>query len=180
MSRDKVSSKFWNDFPGCVCLKSILINFGFDSIPSLKGISDEKITELEKKVEKNRSIIEGIACEHAKSYNKSTKFEFLPGHRSLLLDWCQNDLHKVEENRTFTTENAAFSPLLREIINSALFNHNISKNGHRFSEAIMDFSIYLYVMAGKACYEMLCANLPLPKSGTVGKIFSSVFSVFSL
>lgn len=176
MASDKICSKFWNDFPCCVCLKSVLINFGYDNISSLMCINDEELTKLEKYVEEDRSITKEITCEHAKSYGTSTQFKFLPGHRAVLLDWCQNKLHSDEENSTFTIKNAAFSPILRETIASALSNHSKPPNTHRFSKLLMQFAIYIYIMAGKACYEILCANLPLPKSGTVSKFFRFNFS----
>lgn len=178
------SDKIWNDFPGCLCLKLILINSGYDNLKSLLCITDEKLTMLEKYVEKNRSVTEKIACDHAKSYgfsygtsNSSDQFQFLPGHRAVLLDWCQNKLPKIEASNTFTIKNAAFSPILREMISSALSNHSKPPNVHRFSKILMDFSIYMYIMVGKASYDILCANLPLPKSKTIGKIFEFNFSL---
>lgn len=173
MSIDKLQDKLWNNFPGCKCLKSVLINSGYDNIPSLMCVSDEQLTNLEKHVEENRWITDELTCSHAKSYGTLTKFQFLPGHRVTLLDWCQNKLTCNEpdnETSKFTVDNAAFSPVLRELIAYALSNHQKPPNSHRFSQLLMDFSIYIYIMAGKACYEILCANLPLPKSGTVGKV----------
>lgn len=170
------SDEIWKNFPGCECLKKILINSGYDNIPSLMCINGEQLTNLEKHVKENRWMTEELTCEHVKSYGKSIEFKFLPGHRVTLLDWCQNkcnvplDVPTIETS-AFTVEHAAFSPIVREIIANALSNHQKPANSHRFSQILMDFSIYIYIMAGKACYEILCANLPLPKSGTVGKFF---------
>lgn len=177
------SDKFWDSFLGCECLKSVLINSGYDNIPSLMCIDNEQLTNLEKHVEENRWLTEELTCEHSKSYGKSTKFQFLPGHRVTLLDWCRNGLtYNTPANKThaFTVEDSAFSPILREIIANALSNHEKPPNSHRFSQLLMDFSIYMYIMAGRACYEILCANLPLPKSGTVGKVFrlSQLFLIY--
>lgn len=168
MSSDKV----WDDFPGCVCLKSILIQSGFDNAASLMCINDTHIENVEKFVEENRSLVEEMKCGHANSYSSMNQFKFLPGHRAILLDWCQNKLKSDAESKKFTVENAAFSPILREILESALTNHHKPKNAHRFSKLLMEFSIHVYIMVGKASYEILCANLPLPKSGTVGKMTS--------
>lgn len=169
------SDKIWNNFPGCECLKLVLINSGYDNVQSLMCINDEQLTNLEKYVDENRCIIEELACEHGKSYGTLTKFKFLPGHRAILLDWCQKELTRedsaYETQQTFTVENPAFSPILREMIANGLSNHQKPPNSHRFSQLLMDFSIYIYIMAGKSCYEILCANLPLPKTGTVGKEF---------
>lgn len=168
------SDKIWKNFPGCECLKSFLLNSGYDNIPSLMCINNNKELEnLEKYIEENRWLTEKLPCSHGKLYETLPKFQFLPGHRATILDWCQNKLtYNVpdNENSTFKVENAAFSPILREIIASALSNHEKPQNLHRFSQLLIDFSIYTYIMAGRACYDILCANLPLPKSGTVGKI----------
>lgn len=170
------SNSIWDNFPCCECVKRILINSGYDNIPSLMCIESEQLKNLEKYVEENHLINEEITCEHEKLYSKMTNFEFLPGHRAALLDWCQNKLTCSKSN-TFTVEHEAFSPILREIISHALSNHRKPSNSHRYSQLLMDFSIYMYIMAGKACYEILCANLPLPKAGTVGKIVSAHVSI---
>lgn len=164
------SDKIWNYFPGCVCLKYILIRFGYDNKASLMCVNDERLTKLEEFIQSDRSIVDELTCEHAEFYSSPTQFQFLPGHRAVLSDWCQNKINEVPDGM-FTIENEAFSPTLREIIASALSNHTKPPNAHRFSKVLIDFSIYMYIMAGKACYETLCANLPLPKSGTVGKVF---------
>lgn len=171
------SDKIWNGFPGCVCLKSILIECGFDNIPSLMTINDGEIRNLEEYIGNNRSITEKLTCDHSKSYGASSgtsnKFQFLPGHRAILLDWCQNTLHAPSSvhNNTFTMEDPAFSPLLRAMIGSARSLHGTPPNTHRFPPLLIDFSIYTYIMAGRACYDVLCANLPLPKTGTIGIVF---------
>lgn len=175
MFKKMSSDKIWKNFPGCECLKSFLINSGYDNIPSLMCINNnEQLENLEKYIEENRWLTEKLSCEHVKSYGTLTKFQFLPGHRAIILNWCQNKLvpnnETLDETSTFKLGDAAFSPILREIIASALSNHQKPPNSHRFSQLLMDFSIYTYIMAGRACYDILCANLPLPKSGTVGKI----------
>lgn len=135
----------WNDFSSCECLKSILINTGYDNIPSLMCMNDDQLTNLENYVEENPWIIEKINCDHIKSYGTLTKFKFLPGHRAFLLDWCQNKStcqDSANNANTFKIDDAAFSPVLREIISSALSNHQKAPNSHRFSRLVMDFSIY--------------------------------------
>lgn len=93
------------------------------------------------------------------------------GHRAVILDWCQNKLNEQPSDDTFSIKDVSFSPILREMIISASSNYHKTPNAHRFSKLLMDFSVYMYIMAGKATYDILCANLPLPKSGTVGMIF---------
>lgn len=157
----------WKEFPGCECLKIILINSGYDNLASLKSIDSVQLIELEKYVEDNRSIIHGLSCNHKQIYEKKI-FEFLPGHRVLILKWCVDELKMIPTEK-ITENHPAFSPILREIIHCALSNHIKPPNRHRFSEMLMNFSIYIYIMAGKAAYEILCANLPLPKAKTISK-----------
>lgn len=181
------SEKIWKNFPCCECIKSFLIKSAFDNIASLMCINDEVITKLEEHIDKNRWMIDGLTCRHVELYRSSlatsSKFEFLLGHRAPLLYWCQNDLKSVErelERGTFTLEDEAFTSILREMVTSALSNHKKPPNTHRFSQLLMDFAIYVYIMAGRACYEVISENLPLPKAGTVGKIFSQLYSRFNL
>lgn len=156
----------WINFKGCICLKSLLIESGYDSQPSLKCINDALLLELEENIETNRWMLENLCCIHAESYQTMCKFKFLPGHKALLLDWCKNLGENDLQNRN-TIEHPAFSPLLKEMLSNAISNYGNPPNTHRFKQVLMDFSIYTYIMAGKACYEVLCANLPLPKAGTI-------------
>lgn len=158
--------KIWNDFPGCECLKLILINSGYDNLASLNCINCDSLTKLEDDIEKNRQIVENLTCDHKNIYLERDTFQFLPGHRALLIEWCKNQL-KDHQDDLFNKNHPAFSTILSEIIGSALNNYNKSANSHRYSEVLVDFSIYLYIMAGKACYETLSLNLPIPKAGTI-------------
>lgn len=176
--------KIWNNFPDCECLKILLINTGFESLTSLKCINRDLLIEVKKNIEKNRNILQTLACDHKSRYLGMDKFEFLPGHYALLLDWCQNQLCNLSTD-TFNAKHSAFSPILSELINSALSNHKKPAKSHRFSEVLVDFSIYIFIMAGKACYETLSLNLPIPKAGTICKgrfvfllIFFSTYCFF--
>lgn len=168
--------KIWNNFPGCDCLKLILINSGYDNLASLKCINQDRLNELEVHINENRENLEVLICAHKNRYLEQRKFHFLPGHSALMLNWCENEVQNLlqdevqNKTETFNINDPAFSRILKEIITSGLSNHSKRPNVHRFSEMIMDFSIYLYIMAGKSCYETLSANLPLPKAGTVCKL----------
>lgn len=167
-------------FPGCECVKFILTESGYENRLSLKRLNDPELIKLEEYVGQNHWITEKLRCDHAKVYQTSTKFAFLPGHRALLLDWCQNlgqNESKIDEIEEFIKNNSASSPILRELISNELSNYGKPSQSRRFSRVLVDFSIYLYIMSGKACYEVLCANLPLLKAGTVRKYFKIVFKI---
>lgn len=159
----------WKTFPGCVCAKKILIESGYDNKCSLLCLNEDKLNELEDQIGRDgRMPIRGLRCDHSNIYDGQQKFKILLGHRLLILKWC-HDLIEGEDssNETFKINHPAFSQIMVEIIHSALTNHNKTRNIRRFSDLLMQFSIYLYIMAGKACYEIICANLPLPKANTI-------------
>lgn len=169
----------WMNFSGCKCLKLILIRFGYDSLASLKCINGDLLSELEKEVEKDRNFLQSLPCDHKNIYLENRSFQLLPGHRALVLDWCQNQI-KTVSIETFNGKHPAFPPILSEIIGNALSNYKKPPKTHRYSEVLFNFSIYLFIMAGKACYETISVNLGLPKAGTICKFISyiHVCSVF--
>lgn len=168
----EIQDKIWLNFPCCKCVKSILIRSGYDNFYSLRCLNDAQLVEVEKYVEQKRSILENLSCEHANQYRTSTKFQFLPGHHASITNWCKalsQNQSKANDIEAFIAQNDAFSPLLRDLISSALSNYGKQKNSRRYSKNLIDFSIYMYIMSGRACYEILCANLPLLQAGSVRK-----------
>lgn len=163
-------------FVGCECLKKIakkiLEDNGFDSILALKQLDDNYLDQLEHGVKQEeqswQNMIKNINCAHAKIYSEQKKFKFLHGHRIALLKWC-NNLNEEKMSSSFDINDPAFSPILKTIIEAALENYNKPANTRRFSKLLMDFSIYIYFMAGKASYEMISANLLLPKPKTISE-----------
>lgn len=128
------------------------------------------MNELEEEVNKNRQVIQKLDCKHASNYASQEKFHFLLGHRSLILKWSGELMEKNENlNETIQLNNPCFSPILVELIRSALTNRDKTPNARRFSDILMQFSVYLYIMAGKSCYEIISSNLPIPKSYTIMK-----------
>lgn len=167
-------NQIWDSFPGCECLKYILINCGYDNIASLKLIDNENIRDLEEYVKKNRSslTLENLECAHKNRYLETRKFEFLIGHKALLIDWCKNYLNDPDNlapKDVFIGNHSSFSVILRELVYSAVSNEHKNATNHRYSDKLMDFCIYLFIMSGKACYEFMSANLPIPKAGTICK-----------
>lgn len=136
-------------------------------------ITENHLIEFENYVNSSReSILDGLNCSHATIYRNQSLFKFLPGHRIIILSWpaqipFDKDSHEAVE--TFSVKNPAFSPILREIISSALTNYNRDPKTRIFSDLLMRFSVFIYILAGKASYEVICSNLPLPKAGTIRK-----------
>lgn len=161
----------WVEFPGCKCLKEILIKCGYDNGHSLICLNESNLNQLEDNVDQNRCLIPmHLKCNHVEIYAEQEKFKLLLGHRAMLLKWSENLLQSrnLPDNQ-FSTNSAAFSPITRQIVLTALSNHNKLPNGRRYSDLLTNFAIYIYIMAGKACYEILAANLPLPTAGSISK-----------
>lgn len=159
---------FWmslENFLGCPLseeLKNILNNSGFDNELALSDITSETISDIEKYESRN--------------YDSATpKFSFLPGHRAVLM----NIPKKItgfsawkEKNRTSTTdilESPKVSFIMKEMVKTALSNSDVDIKRRRYSESIKNFGIYLYIMCGKAAYEVISQNLPLPQPSTISE-----------
>lgn len=147
---------------------------GFDS-PTQVQLNQSELNQLEESINQNRTIFGTIGteslvkCSHIEYYKQCENFKFLPGHRLLILKISQG-----HENQIF--EHPEFSILLQNLIQTALNNYEKPSNNYRYSNFIMDFAIYVYIMAGKACYEVVAANLPIPSASTIGKYIFKISS----
>lgn len=186
--KNETRDDVWVGFPGCECLKDILIKCGYDNAHSLICLNENRLNQLEDNVDLNRSLIPmHLKCNHIEIYAEQVKFKLLLGHRAMLLQWSEN-LLQGQRNQTFgttpdssfRTNSAAFSPITQQIVLTALSNYNKLPNGRRFSDLLTNFSIYIYIMAGKACYEILAANLPLPTAGSISKFIVLDWMTFRL
>lgn len=158
-------------------MKHILIECGYDNIYSLKLINDDKLNALEMEMNTHPQVIQSFNCTHSKVYKSQPKFKILLGHRTLLLHWIQNlsQTENQSSERSIDIDHPALSKIMSEILRCFLANHNKPPNNRRFSELVMNYSIYLYILAGKACYEIICENLPLPKVSTISMFAITLF-----
>lgn len=143
---------------------------GFDSPTYLHGMTEIQLNKLEGNINQNRSILENIEtgslgeCSHIEHYTRIENFKFLPGHRFLIMK-ASKIPPPIDENQAF--EHPAFSTLFQSLIKCALKNYEKLPTSYRYSNLIKDFAIYIYIMAGKACYEVVAANLPLPSASAI-------------
>lgn len=170
----------WIKWKGCKCIEYISKKNGYDNASSLELLDDNKLEQVENLLETDRQhILNEIfdtaekKCNHFKTYTNQKKIAFLLGHKTLLLRWCQdlkeNRLKGEAELTKIITENAAFSPIMKGLLLAALKNYHKTPNNHRFSDVLMDFAIYIYIMMGRAAYEIVAANTALPKAQTIGE-----------
>lgn len=119
----------------------------------------------------------GLIADHR--YRVDRKFKFLPGHKALLLNLPkQVEKHINNDNQidggSENQENLCkFSLVLQKLIETATTNADKHANAARFSEVIKYFATYIHLICGKACYQTLCANLPIPKADTIRKCIKS-------
>lgn len=150
----------------CKCLKVLLLECGFENNTSLAKIDDETLAYMEEYINKNRVLFENLPKCHKNVYNQQAIFKFLPAHKISLLN-LKNEIR--DSSKTLNMDNPAFSRILSELVKTALTNANRTPNNHKYSNVLFDFAIYIFIMGGRALYEVLNANLPLPAVSTISK-----------
>lgn len=176
-----------------MCVKKILLCCGYDTMLSLQNITMETVNHIEKHVNKHFSnIVQEFDCCHGTFYKNQTVFEFLPGHRDMLITLSRalsknqvEDKNEPQSNSMSNFLNQAFNScfnftqavenhpslpvILKEMIKTALRNAEYDKNHAQYSDIIRYFATYIYIIGGRSCYEVLYKNLPLPSVSTVCK-----------
>lgn len=146
---------------------SILDRSGYDTKTALMALDDEAIDQLEQYIRENKSVLQNT------SFQTGGIFKFKPGHRKLLLELpkrIQNMIGNTDRKANEpgnVSHSSKFSYILNMLINTAKVNSDKEPKGSRYHETIRYFATYIYIMCGKACYETLSANLPLPKAQTI-------------
>lgn len=157
---------------------------GFDTLLGIANMNEESIAQVEDHINsKGNEIIDRLDCCHSIEYKNSITeklFKFLPGHRKLIIE-----VGKIVANSTASNEQDVqsqithlwntieqFGPvlpnILKELIQTALENSQTSPNLNKYSDVIKYFAIYVYLMCGKQCYEILNSNLAMPAASTIG------------
>lgn len=146
-------------------IKHILIQTSFENELSLLGIDDEIIADIELYVNENKDILKNT------SYEKVEVFKFKPGHKTFILQMANQVKQKREEktSKSVEFESNEFSHILKAYIDTAQANKGRHPNGFRYNEINRFFSTFIYLLCGKACYETLSSNLPIPKADTIRK-----------
>lgn len=164
MKRSKMCD-FWKDFECFVgqdipcAVVQILKSTGYDNSAALAGIDDKEIKSIEEYVNKNLQSL-------AEKYTTVKPFAFLPGHRKLLITLGKKaEMYKPLVKPSIHKKNQSF--LMKELIESDQQNGNRASTARRYSNKLKEFSSYIYMMGGKASYEILSANLSLPQAATV-------------
>lgn len=167
---EKLEKYLNEEIPDCV--KTILNICGYDTFFSLAEINDAHIIKIEKHINENCSeCLNDLNCCHSDFYKEHAPFKLLPGHEALILA-----LPKHIENfqRMFQFKLAElkgrYSFVLNELIETAEKNLFQDDRHARYSESIRFFAVYVFLLCGRSCYEMLRANLPVPSTKTICKL----------
>lgn len=167
------------------CIKTILSHAGYDNLFVISGLNEQSVAQTEEYVNSNgNGIIENLDCCHADEYKSSIankSFKFLPGHKKLILmvgEIVAKSIASQEDHRDSQMTNIwnaldSFEPalpnILKLLIKEALKNIQVTDNLNRYDDIIKYFAIYVYLMCGRQCYEVLSSNLAMPAASTVGK-----------
>lgn len=146
---------------------NILTRSGFDSKVALSCLNLDSIIEIEQYANEDRSVLEGT------SYQNMKTFMFKPGHKIVILNLAEQIkiLQKSEDDGNSHGKMSDFSIVLKTFIDTAESNLEKDPRGFRYNEINRYFSTFVYLFCGKACYETLSANLPIPQACTIRKFF---------
>lgn len=147
------------------CLKKLLIVCGYDTFSSITGIQNESILSIEKIVNDNfHSTVQSFDCSHADYYKNQAEFKFLPGHTDFLRGISK---YKFTVQESVVQSATEFQPILQAMIDN--LHHSAGKHRAKYSDLIRYFATYVFLKAGRSCYEFLQCNLPLPSTKTIRK-----------
>lgn len=145
----------------------ILVANGYNDPISLSGINEQEIETIEQFVNDNLHTL-------SEQYSCLKPFVFLPGHKKLLIglgkkaeQFLQHTKKVMNIHPSWNQSDITF--LMSELIKSAQENSKKYPTRRRYTDSIKEFSSYIYMLAGKSAYEVLCANLPLPQASTIRK-----------
>lgn len=143
-------------------------------------LNDVNLISLEEFIEENREILEekSLKCNHIENYKAQQPFKFLPGHKQMILNWCESLASKpTSGDDKFSINQLAFNPVLKEMIITALAYHDKPTNIRRFPDLLMKFAVYVYILVGKQSYEVLCSNLMLPQAQTISEYSFYIYRI---
>lgn len=145
-------------------INKILSACGFDSESSFWSITQGTIDDIEEFVNEDLSILANT------SYEGVHNFKLKPGHKSFILNIPNRINHLKEKKNDVPCTMSNFSQIVRTFIETAEANFGKHPNGFRYSQTNRDFSTFIYLMCGRACYDALSANLPMPQASTIGEV----------
>lgn len=161
MDWEKVERIIGESVPNCV--KKVLTACGYDTFSSIRGITNESILDIEKVINDSfRATVDSFNCSHAHFYMNQTQFKFLPGHADFLRGISTYTFTVKDPVEQSTTE---YQTILQAMLDN--LRHSTGKIRAKYNELIRNFATYVFLKAGRSCYEFLQSNLPLPSTKTI-------------
>lgn len=148
-------------------LKKMIIASGYDCELALRILSPNDIAVIEEFIQTKRELLLGTR------YESMATFKFLPGHKQIILNIpTYIDQYRAKSVNEISKSLSDFTQLptvLKSLVEVIEQNNGKHPKAFRYTETIRYFAIYIFLMCGRSCYDTLCANLPIPKSDTIGK-----------
>lgn len=167
----------WNRFENFLgeemprCVKIALNISGYDTITSICEINVNSVGEIEKHINKNSryELMQKIQCNHSEYYKKIKEFQFLPGHKTVILALPKyaSQFQQLKSNISDFGNGDHFPFILNEMNRTAEMNQFKDANHATYSDTIRFFATYVFLLCGCSCYDMLRVNLPLPSTKTI-------------
>lgn len=159
-------------------LSDVLNKSGYDNAFSIENMNDVEINSIETFVQDHLQLV------NSDPYAQMDKFRLLPGHRTFLLRlpeamkrFVSESKLQPETSKKRLIDSLPLSFLMKEMIHNAISNAEKDPNNRRYSETIQYFATYIYMFCGKACYEILSNNLPIPSVNSICESIHSVIRV---
>lgn len=86
--------KYDEDFPPCI--KSLLELAGYDTLSSLANIDEKKVKCVEEHLDADKTPIQKLECCCSSEYKQLEKFQFLPGHKTIIIS-IPDELKEMNE-----------------------------------------------------------------------------------
>lgn len=87
----------------------MLNSSGFDSELALDALNEENLSQIEAYIQSHdKDIFIDLSCCHAVTYRMQEKFQFVPGHRALIL--------KIPEKMHSTSSSVTLSMIYKQLI----------------------------------------------------------------
>lgn len=155
------------------CVKFFLSVCVYDTLTSIQNISLESIDDIENHMNICTEALQGLDCCHADAYKTQSKFKLLPGHRDFLLSMSKYKSNNSQKDDSLdkqnTNQNSSLPVVLQAMIQTSQQNAGTNKYNAHYNDLIRYFATYVFLLAGRSCYEFLKRNLQLPSTKTVCK-----------
>lgn len=161
-------NEFWPNFESFIGqtipsdIKEFLVVGGYTNELALKEIESDDVTDMESRI--GKCLLPG-----------HKKFIIALGKKAKEYDSVKSAALNCEDKFEF---DGTF--ILKELVETARKNKKVHSTRYRYSDSVQWFATYLFLLGGRATYEFVSSNLPLPSVSTIREyIVSSKMSLFS-